>query len=59
MKKILEVQIEIPLTPNFIRYDQRKIIPIWQFTEEELREIGKEWTEALVKSAAKKRKENK
>lgn len=51
MKKSLEVEIEIPVTPNFIRYGQRKNLPIHEFTEEELREIGAQWTENLVKAA--------
>lgn len=59
MKKILEVNIEIPMTPNFIRYGERKNLPIADFTEKELREIGKQWTENLVKAAKKKREKPK
>lgn len=54
MKKTLEIELEIPMTPNFIRYGERKHIPIQDFTIEELREIGKQWTENLIKAAKKK-----
>lgn len=54
MKKVLKVDIEIPPVPNFLRYGERKTIPVSKFTEPELRQIGKEWTEALVKNGKKK-----
>lgn len=56
MKKLLKVEIEVPMVPNFLRYGERKTLPVSAFTEAELREIGKLWTEALVKNAKKKTK---
>lgn len=50
------IEIKTPRVPNFILTDY-KPIPIENFTEEELREIGKDWTEELVRHA-KHRKEH-
>lgn len=46
--------VEIPLVPNFIRCGANTE-PISRFTSEELRLIGKEWTEALVVKARSRR----
>ena len=48
-----KIQTHCPSVPNFIKTDY-DIIPISSFTEEELREIGKEWTEELIKKAKNK-----
>jgi len=63
MKRKIEVTIEVPTVPNFLRntVDGREkgiLIPIQDLSEAELREIGAEWVEALVKQAAKKRKKS-
>lgn len=60
-----ELPVEIPRVPNFIRIklcskhtDREKdpvLLGIEDFTDEELREIGKEWTETLVALATKRR----
>lgn len=43
------------MTPNFLRYEgfENTAIPISQFTDKELRQIGKEWTEKLIEKARK------
>lgn len=61
MKKKIEVQIEAPTVPNFLRNivtgrEKAILIPIQDLTDEELREIASEWTENLIKAARKKRK---
>ena len=61
MKRKIEVEIEPPTTPNFLRNkvkgrEKAILIPIQDLTDEELEEIGKEFTENLIKSAKKKRK---
>lgn len=61
MKKQVEIQIEPPTTPNFLRNvvkgrGKALLIPIQDLTDEELGEIGKEWTTLLIKNARKKRK---
>ncbi len=61
MKKHVEVQIETPMIPNFLRNtvkgrEKAILVPIADFSEAELREIGAKFTEALVKLAAKRRK---
>ena len=45
MKK--EVNIEIPSVPNFISVGSDRL-SITEFSDEELREIGKLWTEKLI-----------
>ena len=48
MKK--EFNIEIPKTPNFIKVEGLKdLIPIEDFTEQDLKYIGEEWTKELIR----------
>ncbi len=57
MKKNISITTRIPLTPNFIQTgsgNDNGILPISDFTEEELREIAAEWTEELIKKAKSK-----
>ena len=46
--------IEVPLTPNFLKY-RGHAFPIADFDDEELRELGARWTEALIAKAQKRR----
>ena len=53
-----EMEILLPSTPNFVRTPNKDVsIPIEDLTETQLREIGKQWTEALVMKFIRKRKE--
>lgn len=45
------VNIKIPMLPNFLFDEKKNQYSICDLTEEELREVGKEWTEELVKKA--------
>jgi len=45
-----KITVHCPLVPNFIKTDY-EMISIADFTEDELREIGKEWTEELIKKS--------
>ncbi len=52
------IEFETPSLPNFIRakatdedVHNRTTIGVGDFTDEELKEIGKEWTEALLAHA--------
>ena len=61
MKRKIEVEIEPPTIPNFLRnkvYGREKaiLIPIQDLTDDELKQIGQEFTENIIKSAKKKRK---
>lgn len=47
--------VQIPDTPSFLRLQDGSIIPIEAITEEKLKEIGREWTEALIKKAKDKK----
>jgi len=58
------IEVEIPAIPSFIKLnlgtkntqENYNNIPIQDFTDSELKKIGKEWTEKLLEEAAKKRK---
>ena len=59
MKRIITTAIEvhIPSTPNFIMIgDDNTPVSIAKFTDEELAEIGKQWTEKLITRAKQNRK---
>lgn len=49
-----EVEVKIPMIPNFILVGNESI-SIAHFTDKQLREIGKEWTEKLIEHAKSKR----
>lgn len=49
----IQVEVNIPTTPNYIRVGG-KLKPITDFTDSELREIGKEWTQALVEKSRRR-----
>lgn len=53
------MNVQIPKVPNFIRvgYGERMMISVAEFSEEELRAIGHEWTEALIKRAKEREKD--
>lgn len=47
-----KIKIECPIVPNYLRVEgMEEAIRISEFTEEELLEIGKEWTEELIKKS--------
>ena len=52
MQKQISIEIDLPSLPNFIKAkDGKSVIPIREFTEEELLKIGEEWTKALIKKS--------
>lgn len=52
-------KIQTPTTPNFIKVrvgsKEEVTLPISDFTEEELREVGRKWTEELIISAKRRK----
>lgn len=55
MKVTLKLELELPSVPKFIWVKgQSNTIPIADIDEEVLREIGKQWTDALIKLAKSK-----
>lgn len=55
MEKPLKVRI--PDVPNFLLVgDEKTAVSIGKFTDEELKQVGIEWTEKLIDNAKKKRK---
>jgi len=57
MKISVTATIEIPTVPNFLRLASGQTIPVSAITEEGLREIGKEWIEALIVRAKEQSKD--
>ncbi len=51
MKK--KVEVTLPTTPNFIKVGNG-YISVLDFTEKELKEIGRKWTEELIAKRRKK-----
>lgn len=49
------VPIEVPRVPNFVRLMGGGTVGVEHLTEDQLRELGAAWTEALVKNAALRR----
>jgi hypothetical protein len=45
----------LPTLPNFIRTETEEGVDISTLTEEQLREIGKHWTDALVRKARERK----
>ena len=41
----------LPTLPNFIRDERDVAIPVEDLTQDQLREIGQKWTEALMRKA--------
>jgi len=53
-----QMEIVLPMRPNFIRTPHKDVsVPVADLTDDQLREIGKEWTEALIQKARQRRKE--
>lgn len=52
MKKA--IQVTIPMTPNYIAVGNEQV-PIQEFSETELKEIGQEWTILLIEKSKRKR----
>lgn len=73
MQKAINLQVELPPTPKeLLAKIQGKIdgsetgatetiiksFPIGEFTDKELREVGRQWTENLLSEATKQREES-
>ena len=54
---LVKDSVKTPLTPNFIKVGN-KVYDIDMFTENELREIGRKWTEDLILKAQERKKNN-
>lgn len=51
-------EIVVPKVPNFLRFESGEgVISVGDVTDESLRGLGAEWTEALLKRAAEQRDE--
>lgn len=53
-----KIKFKLPMLPNFVMAEgnSQYSTDIKDFTDEELKQIGKEWTEALLAHAQKRRK---
>lgn len=41
----------LPTLPNFLRTESDEAVPIESLTQDQLREIGQQWTDALIRKA--------
>ena len=53
----VKAEIEIPMTPNFLKCADGITIPIEAVDEEGLKQIGTQWTLDLINKAREKRKQ--
>lgn len=46
----ISIECELPSVPNYLRVqgENNTAIPIQRFSEKELKEIGRQWTKALI-----------
>ena len=52
-----KVKLLVPQLPNFIRVkDSSQAIPISALTDDQIYELGNEWTQAILEKARKARK---
>jgi hypothetical protein len=51
----MKINVEIPRVPNFLLNDRKETFRVQDFSDKELREIGRLWTQALLKKAKGKR----
>lgn len=51
MKFTVHADVNLPRVPNFLTFAEGGTISIGDITDESLRMIGAEWTEALLKRA--------
>lgn len=54
-----EHRLRLPMIPSFIRDSQDNAISLADLSDEQLVEIGKQWTQALIHKAHVKRQESK
>lgn len=53
-----ELEIILPSLPNFVRTANKDVVmPIGDLSNEQIRELGSEWTEQLVQKAIQRRKQ--
>lgn len=50
------VNVECPKVPNFLKMGREVAIDIKEFSDDELREIGQQWTIELLRTAHQRRK---
>jgi hypothetical protein len=52
-----ELEIMLPSLPNFVRTANKDVVmPINELTTDQLKELGDQWTKALIDKANKKRR---
>lgn len=57
IKLAIEVTVEIPIVPNFLKVNGISTSVI-QLTKEQLKKVGEMWTEKLIENAIKKQEES-
>ena len=47
----MTVKIQCPSVPNFVRDENDRVFPVSSLTDDEIRQLGKEWTARLIERA--------
>lgn len=53
----IKVKVECPTVPKFLRFGSAVMVDIKEFTDEQLEQIGRDWTRNLIEAARKRRSE--
>ena len=53
----IKIKIQCPNVPNFVRDENDRVFPVSSLTDDEIRQLGKEWTERLIERAKLKREQ--
>lgn len=57
MEILFKTKIKIPMVPNYVFSEEKNVqYSVSEFTDEQLKEIGRQWTENLIKRAKEQRK---
>lgn len=52
----IKIKLELPSLPNFLRTKLGDYMAVEELSDEEIKELGAEWTAALIAMAHKKRR---
>lgn len=54
----IKITVDVPTVPNYLKTEDGKSVPLWSLTDDSLRQLGAEWTAALLKRAKEQREED-
>lgn len=53
-----KIKLKLPMLPNFLFDENKNQYKVSELSDGEIRELGKEWTEALLKRNRERNKKN-